>query len=304
MLRYPLLIAGLLAALLLNGAPSRAQESTYSPWQGQTQTGDMQQLLKQLRVLVDKATKANAADPAFLDDLRKLVDAYDSQWPRRVLFDDFRDGDFTSNPTWTVTAGTWRVDTQSKLPGLQSRVIIAQATTGTQSGSKTQKAIVGILGGLLQQQQGGQTQQETQDQYAAISTPVAISNSFAIHLEIASRQPGGRFDFGPYLGTRGDSGYYLTYAPAMANSLMLSSVTGYAGSKQLATSNGSIRLEDGASHVIDWKRDRAGKMTVALDGTVVIEATDLTIRKPFDGFLLANSGGTYSIRSVTINGSR
>ena len=58
------------------------------------------------------------------------------------------------------------------------------------------------------------------------------------------------------------------------------------------------------SHVIEWKRDRAGKMTVALDGAQVIEATDMQIGKPFDGLLMDNSGGTYWIRSVEITGAR
>ena len=152
MYRYPLLIAGLVAALLLGGTPSRAQESTYSPWQGQTQGGDMPQLLKQLRALIDKADKANAADPVFLDDLRKLADSYDTQWPVKLLYDDFRDGDFTANPVWTVSAGTWRVNLQSRMPGLQSRVAIQQ-TTG-QSSMSTKEAVVGVLGALLGQQAG------------------------------------------------------------------------------------------------------------------------------------------------------
>ena len=46
------------------------------------------------------------------------------------------------------------------------------------------------------------------------------------------------------------------------------------------------------------------ELTVALDGRVVMSVTDMSIRKPFDGLLLANSGGIYRVRSVGINGSR
>jgi hypothetical protein len=81
-------------------------------------------------------------------------------------------------------------------------------------------------------------------------------------------------------------------------------VSGGAGVKPIANSNGPVHLEDGALHVIDWKRDRDGKMTVALDGKLVMEATDLSLRKGFDGFVLGNSGGTYTIHSITINGGR
>ena len=301
---YTLLIAVLCVPFLLNIPAAEAQDSTYAPWQGQTQSGDIQQLLKQLRAMIAKAERAKAADPVFLSDLRKLADSYDNQWPTKVLYDDFKDGDFTANPAWTVDAGTWRVDTQGSNPGLQSRVPLAQANNATQGGSSTQQAVIGILGNLLNPQQGSQTQQAPQDKYAAISIPLSIPSSFAIRLEIASREPGGRFDFGAYQGAQSENGYYLSYAPATANGLTLSSVVSGTGTRQIANSNGPVRLEDGVSHVIDWKRDRMGKMTIMLDGKTVMEVTDTTIRRPFDGFLLANSGGRYTIRSVAINGGR
>jgi hypothetical protein len=174
-----------------------------------------------------------------------------------------------------VIAGNWRVDLQAAYTGLLSRVAIAQAG-GSQAGSNSQNAILGILGSLLQQP-GTQGQTAQGDQYAAISTAVAISNAFEMRIELASFQPGGRFDVGPYLGSHADAGYFLTYAPTTANGLVLSSVTRYAGTKRLAGSSGPLRLEDGASHMLDWKRDRAGNMTVALDGRVVISTTDMSI---------------------------
>ena len=302
MRRHAFIFAAIFASLLLVQRAGQADEPAYAPWQGQTQNKDMQQLLQQLRALIDKAERDKAADPVFLGDLRKLADSYDSQWPVSLFFDDFRDGNFTANPAWTVIAGNWQVDLHAKYTGLQSRVAIAQAG-GNQTGSSTQNAIVGILGTLLQQP-GTQGQTPQEDQYAAISTALAISNAFAIRVEIASFLQGGRFDLGPYLGSNADAGYFLTYAPATTSALTLSSVTKYAGTKRLASMSSPLRLEDGAAHVFDWKRDRAGNMTVALDGKVVLSVTDMSIRKPFDGLLLANSGGMYRIRSIGINGSR
>ena len=72
MRRFPLLITALFLAALFNGAVGLAEDTTYAPWQGQTQNGDMQQLLKQLRALTAKAERDKAADPRFLEDLRKL----------------------------------------------------------------------------------------------------------------------------------------------------------------------------------------------------------------------------------------
>ena len=57
MRRFPLLITALFAAALFNGAVGLAEDTTYAPWQGQTQNADMQQLLKQLRALTAKGER-------------------------------------------------------------------------------------------------------------------------------------------------------------------------------------------------------------------------------------------------------
>ena len=281
---------GLVAGALLAGAPAMAADSRYSPWQPPAQAGGMADLLKSLRGLIDEAERTNAADPTFLDDLRALANSYENQWPVKLLFDDFRDGDFTSNPPWTVSAGIWRVDSRGRFNGLRSTVYGADsgyAAPGAQN----------YVGG---QQPGARSDD---DPFAAIFLPLAITNSFAIRLDIASRDDGGRFDFGPYLGPRGNTAYRITYQSGAANGLVLSRVTSQ-GVRVLGSSSGPVSLEDGKSHVIDWKRDRGGRMTVALDGRTVIDASDPAIRKPFDGFLMVNGGGTYWVRSVAINGAR
>jgi hypothetical protein len=291
-------LIGLLGAVLLAGSPGRAADSRYSPWQPPAQPGGMADLLKNLRSLIDEAERSKAADPTFLGDLRALANSYDNPWPVKLVYDDFRDGDFTSNPPWTVSAGIWRVDTRGRFNGLRSTVY-GPDTGNDAPGAGGQNLAGNTLGGLLQQQGG----RPSDDEFAAIFLPLTISNSFAIRLEIASRDDGGRFDFGPYLGQRGNTAYRITYQSGAANGLVLSQVTRQ-GVRVLAGTSGPVDLEDGKSHTIDWKRDRSGKMTVALDGRPVIEANDPTIRKPFDGFLMVNGGGTYWIRSVAISGAR
>lgn len=304
--KTPLVAFGL---LLFAGFPVQAQQSRYTPWQGQPQTGDMSELLKNLRSLTEQAERSKAADPTFLVDLRNLANAYDNPWPVKLLYDDFRRGNFTENPAWTVTAGTWQVENKGRFGGLHSAIDKPEAADAAPGTANGPDLISNVLGALLKQQ-SGQGAQENQrrnrpqrDEYASISTRVAISNPFAIRLEIASREAGGRFDFGPYLGQRSDSSYHVTYMPAAESGLVLSRVTSQ-GTQLLGSSNGRIGLEDGQPHVIDWKRDQAGRMTVALDGKPVIEATDTEIRRSFDGFLMVNSGGAYWIRSVAINGAK
>src|SRR5690242_8021198 len=89
------------ALVLLTVSIPAALADDYQPWQNpnnSAQPGDMQQFVKQLRQLIYKAEKAKAADPNFLKDLKGLADSYDNPWPAQVFFDDFRDGDYLSNP--------------------------------------------------------------------------------------------------------------------------------------------------------------------------------------------------------------
>ena len=303
MRRYLLVIALAIASLFVTAPAGRADEPAYSSWQGQGQGpgqgGDMQQLLKQLRAMIDKADRDKAANPRFLQDLRSLADSYDSPWRARLFYDDFRSGRFPTNPAWTVSAGYWEVNQQSSYPGLVSKVAVPQ---GGYQGNN-QNGVLGILGQLLQKP-GTQRPPQQGDRYAAISTAVAIPNAFEVRIELASLQQGAWFDFGPYQGYNADTGYFLTYRGSGPNGLVLSSASRYGGTRQIAASNGPLRLEDGRGHVLDWKRDRAGSMTVALDGRVVITATDGSIRKSFDGLLVTNSGGTLKLHTVGIFGSR
>ena len=289
MARLRLVLVGVLGVLLLGGPPARGADR-YSPWQPPAQAGGMPDLLRNLRGLIDEAERSKAADPTFLDDLRALADTYDNPWPVRLVYDDFRDGDFTSNPPWTVSAGIWRVDSKGRFSGLRSTVY------GPDN--------AGPGGGQGWGNYAGRPRQGTgnDDEFAAIYLPVTISNSFAIRLEIAARDEGGRFDFGPYLG-RGNTAYRLSYQADAASGLTLTRVTSQ-GERVLGGSSGRVNLGDGKSHVIDWKRDRGGNMTVTLDGRPAITVADPMIRRPFDGFLMVNGGGTYWIRSVAVNGTR
>lgn len=289
------------SVVALIGLPAMAQEPRYKPLPAQTQTGDTSELVKKLRSLTDEAERSKAADPAFINDLRNLANAYDNPWPLKLLSDNFRDGDFTKNPAWTVIAGTWQVDAKGRFTGLHSAIAKAKTETTQDTGGTGASQIVGnVLETLRKQQQGQGAAQPAREEHATIFAPVGISNAFSIRLELASGE-GGRFDFGPAVGPNRDSLYRITYMPEAESGLVLSRVTPQ-GTQLLASSNGKIVLEDNKSHVMEWKRDRAGKMTVALDGKPQIEATDMQLKSRFDGFLMDNGGGSYWIRSVEIAG--
>jgi len=301
------------AVMLLMSSAGEAQQPRYKEWQAQPQTGEMPELLDNLRKLTDQAAQSKAADPNFLNDLRKLTAAYQDryayahQWPAKLAHDDFRDGDFTRGPAWTVVAGTWQVVTRGNASALHSAIATPQAAApGAPAPATGQDVVTGMLGAIVRQQTGiGATgqQQPAPAQTATIVLPTAITNAFAIRLELASRDAGGRFDFGAYLGQHSDSSYRIAYAPAADSGLVLSRVTSQ-GTKLLGSATGKVSLEDDKPHVIDWRRDKAGKMTVALDGKTVIEATDTEIAKPLDGLVMVNGGGAYWITAVDISGTK
>ncbi len=323
---------GTLVGILILATPaSQAQQLHNTSWQSQIRTGDMPELLNNLRQLTDRAEHDKTASPLFLADLRAMTGAYEDRmrWPRTLLYDDFHDGETASNPAWTVITGDWRVDNRGGSPSLYSRArgngqygqygqygqnngqygqygqYAQNNGQGSNSGNSADQ-LANALNALMGQQNGqgqyqGQQTQQNRDGPATIVAPVGISDQFFVRLAMTSRGGNGQFNFGPYAGRHAENSYQLTYAPGAPNGLVLSRVSDR-GSQVLGMSRGPIRLEDNQSHLLEWKRGPGGKMTVAVDGRTVIEATDMEIRRPFTGFLMVNSGGSYAVQSVSING--
>ncbi len=47
-----------------------------------------------------------------------------------------------------------------------------------------------------------------------------------------------------------------------------------------------------------FTRDDVGNMNVSIDGAVVLTADDRAFRDGFDGFIVRNGGGDYSIKTI------
>ncbi len=274
----------------------------YSAWGDQADT-KLEELLDSLDGLVDAATKAKAADPVFLQDLRNLSAKYRTPAAPvaqaapgpivRLLSDNFADGNYTANPVWKVSAGSYWIESSGTYTGLRSS--IAAAATSAQSGNLA----AAVLGAILQPQSPGTG---SGAKHASIYTALPISNAFTLKLEMSSKFTGGRLDFGPYQGASGNYAYRVAYFPGAKQSLQLLKLTPQ-GSTVIGAYDNVLNLEDKRRHVIDWTRDAAGMMTVALDGRKLITATDLGLKDPFTGFLVINSGGDYAIRSIAIDGT-
>ncbi len=291
------LVTALGLGLAMDGAAAQDSTSKYQQWPGAAGgSEDVSQLVQDIQKLIDQAERDKAADPQFLDDLRGVLADYQNPWTTRLLYDDFRDGNYTAAPAWTVSSGVFKVKKDGFNVGLKSSVIPQGVTQQQQS---TGNVVLDILGAVNTQQQ-----QPTSFQYSAIYTPVKVSNAFAARIEFTSADRFGRMDFGPYQGQSGATAYRVAYLPGQTkDSLRLIRITSK-GSVAIATYKGALNLEDNRRHVLEWTRDRNGVMNVTLDGQDMMQATDRTITKPFDGFLMINSGGTYWVRSVTIDGGK
>jgi len=297
-----------LAALLIGLATWSAgsstlalAESTYQPWSGanqtqasqQSATQQLQKLVADLRTVTKKAETSNAADPNFLADLNKLAAQYDQMAALSTagtvfLWDKFSDGNYTANPAWKVSAGTWRVDTKGKTTGLTSS--IGQATSNKVTGNDVMKAILGV-----------QEQQAPKSTYASIYAPTLIGNSFKMTTMFTSGDTNGPLNIGPYQGANANSGYRLVYQPGNETGLLLQRIVGKKVT-QLGAYNDPISLEDGKVHQLIWSRDANGKMRVYVDGQQMIIATDTQITGNLDGWLNVNQGGTYWIREIKVEG--
>ena len=148
-----IVLAAVLCAFLFAGAGVRADEH-YSEWGG----GDKQYdaLVERLNELIDGAEKARAADPRLLQDLRDAIADHTAAAPepepapdlppQKLVHDDFRDGNFTRNPAWTVVEGRFSVDS-----GLGLRSVVAKVAAPAESSSKTdtKDLVKSVLGSLL-----------------------------------------------------------------------------------------------------------------------------------------------------------
>ena len=304
------LIALALIALVLP-MTAGAKTGKYGSWG--TGCEDVQKLTDQLRALIKQARRDGAADPRFLGDLRRLVRQYDNPWRALLVDEDFRDGNFTENPTWVVDKGYFDVTWD----GLESRVSPKRARRYQQQQQQQQRKpspeelAAAILGQIFNRSGGGQQQQTTQapdhdiPRYVAqrgkIHLDMRISNAFAISAVIAGRGDAGGIDLAVYQGRdKRRSGYRVSYVPGEGVAIIRTSKR---GNVIVERSRTPINLSDGKEHTVVWTRHPSGEMALSVDGAQLISVPDRGYRDAFDGFAFLNRGGDYLLRHLTVFGT-
>ena len=289
-----------------------AQEGRYGPWPEEgprdplaaRADDELQKMVDELRGLVDQAAQSRAADYRFLRDLRALVRRYEWPWRERVLYDDFRDGDFIRGVPWTVADGQFWIDSQA---GLRSIVDLAPPPGISEEFFRIILQELGGYGAAGQGQPAGPPAQQPGYGYgpppppprAEIYTAGVVPDGFAIDLVLNARGAAGGFAFGPYQGPAREAGYRLVYSPDARYRLELHRVSGPAVNV-VQFYAGDLDLGDGRDHHVEWTRDADGDMKVLVDGDVLIETFDRGFAGDFDGVTLVNRGGDYGVRRIAV----
>ncbi|NYS62039.1 peptidoglycan-binding protein [Vreelandella salicampi] len=220
---------------------------------------------------------------------------------RRVaLQDNFSDGDFRRNPPWTVLSGDFEVDDN----GLRS-IVATQRSSGRESRrlSAERPEEIGLAMLELIQNQLGNAQRDdtpTNAEPARIFVNAPVDNAFRMELEIASRQRPGSLELGLFQGNRPNgTGYRLVYSAGSRPGLRLVRLTS-TSVEEVARHEGRLDLEDGRFHTIAWTRDQNGIMQVHVDDQRLLRVQDSGLRDGFQGFLLINQGGDYTLGRVQL----
>ena len=135
-------IALALVILVAGAGPAAAQRYEALT----TDTERLQQLVDEIRDLIDEVDRARAADPRFVRDVRSVLGRYDNPWRVPLVAEDFRNGDFTRNPAWVGDGGKFFVSRRDGLHSYAdpSRLALTPPTPRTRD--RTQDTVAGILG--------------------------------------------------------------------------------------------------------------------------------------------------------------
>ena len=208
---------------------------------------------------------------------------------RRLVRDDFADGNYTHDPVWTIHAGTFAV----RNGGLNSMM---EPPDESYEGAG-QRILGEILGKQFGFGSGG-----GESPVAAAYLPMPIASIFRITMLVSgSAEPFSHVEFGPFRGNNLNSGHRLVYRPDQPQQLQLVSVDQGAGTE---IARATLSASGGAPQRLLWQRDPDGRMIVTHNGNTLIDVVDRGPVADFDGFSMINSGGEWTLRELIVEERR
>jgi hypothetical protein len=267
--------------------------------------GRTQELVEHLKEVIRGAEQERRSSVAITRQLKDLVRRYDWPWKVSLLYDDFRDGDYTHNPRWVVAHGDFRV---ARGAGLRSHFEPPQSGTYRTSDRRGDNPALEILSDILlgSRERIANEPQAGSNSEAEIYTRAGISNGFALKVELTLRNYGNRntgLEFGPFQGDERGSGYRLAYESGPTPSLSLLRF-GPSRSAVIERVDQGIVLDDAGPHTFEWRRHNDGEMLVLLNDREVMRTVDRAYADAFDGFAVVNKGGEFEIKKISILGTR
>lgn len=276
---------------------------TATPLAAQTSEEKLENLLRELDSLIDKGEAQNLADPWFLQDLRGLAARYGETWPV-VLFEHQFDSKGTlPRAPWQISQGEMKMDWSR---GLRSRVEAAAPGKKKSDKEKAAEIIGGILGQALGTQGGSRIADPS---IAALAiADVAVSNAFQMQAEITARHLAGAEDGALELGVyqSGNAGYRLVMVPKTEGGaeVTLMAVSTRGTTRVLDSATYSQTITDDQPLTVTLSRNPEGVMAAAIGDTALISASDQSFSDAFTGLLIANRGGDYAVRWMTVRGTK
>lgn len=290
--------AGVLLAILLLGPATAGADAK------------LKSLLQELDALIEKAESGNLADPWFLQDLRALSGRYGQTWPKVLLDHRFDAKGNAPKAPWQVRQGQMKMDWSR---GLRSRVEVEAAQPA--GAARDDKEIVGqVVGSLLSKALGSQGAKKAPATPAPDPTlpavavaAVPVTNAFQMTAELTARAiPGadrGAFEMG--VTQAGDAGYRLSLAPRAEGGAVftLTAVSTRGGERVVERAVYDQAIGDDQPLSVTLSRRPDGTMAAAVGDRELFAARDRSFQDAFTGVMIANRGGDYAVRSMTVRGA-